>query len=131
MLEHFDEYYCGTGNQQRPAARSDQSHEDLAQRHRVDLGGPSAARPNLVIGMKPEQPLVGIDLAEPAAIAARQLAAVVGFLAGGQVLSVTTMSVGTSRNVSARLGDDFRVAPVSQGTQVSLRAAHATAAGMP
>jgi hypothetical protein len=47
-----------------------------------DLGGPSAARPHLRIGMKPEQPLVEIDLAEPAAHAARQLAAALGFAAG-------------------------------------------------
>ncbi len=83
VLEHFDEYYSGTGNQQRPAARSGQSLEDLAQRYRIDLGGPSAARPHLLIGMKPDEPLVEVDLAEPAAHAARELAAAVGFAAGG------------------------------------------------
>jgi hypothetical protein len=77
VLEHFDAYYCGTGDLQKPAVRSGQSREGLAQRYRVDLGGPSAGRPHLLIGMKPEQPLVEIDLAEPAARSARQLAAAV------------------------------------------------------
>jgi hypothetical protein len=84
VLEHFDTYYCGTGVWQRQAARSGQGPENLAQRCRVDLGGPSAACPHLLIGMKPGQPLVEIDLAEPAASAARQLAAVLGFAAGSQ-----------------------------------------------
>jgi hypothetical protein len=85
VLEHFDAYYCGTGDRQRAdAARSSESREELAQRYRVDLGGPSAARPHLLIGMKPDEPLVEIDLAEPAAHAARQLAAELGFAAGSQ-----------------------------------------------
>lgn len=85
VLEHFDAYYSGAGYRQRAeAARSGQSREDLAQRYRIDLGGPSAARPHLLIGMKPDEPLVEIDLSEPAAYAARQLATALGFTAGGQ-----------------------------------------------
>lgn len=84
VLEHFDAYYSGTGERQRPAVRSGDSPEDQAQHYRIDLGGPSAARPHLLIGMKPDEPLVEIDLAEPAAHAARQLAAALGFAAGSQ-----------------------------------------------
>jgi hypothetical protein len=85
VLEHFDKYYCGIGDRQKTEAkRSGLSREDLAQRYRIDLGGPSAARPHLLVGMKPEQPLVEIDLSESAARAARELADTLGAIAGGQ-----------------------------------------------
>jgi hypothetical protein len=44
VLEHFDDYYCGTGNLQKKDWQRSPGidREDLAQRYRVDLAGPSA-----------------------------------------------------------------------------------------
>lgn len=84
VLEHFDEYYCGIGKQQKAEATRNpgRSREDLAQRYRIDLGGPSAAQPHLLIGLGPAQPLVAIDLAASAARTARQLATALWQAAG-------------------------------------------------
>jgi hypothetical protein len=86
VLEHFDEYCQGRGREQRRTARDDPSlgREDLAQRYRVELAGPSADRPHLSVGpLRPAEPLVVIDLVERAPSAARQLAAALGFGHGG------------------------------------------------
>lgn len=80
VLEHFDEYFQGTGNLQRRAKRDDPdlSQEDLAQRYRVELEGP-ADSPQLRIGpLRPADPLVVIDLVELAPAAARRLCLALG-----------------------------------------------------
>ncbi len=74
VLEHFDDYYCGTGNMQRreQAADPNLSKEDLALRYRPPLGsgGTIALRSG---SDPPAHPLVEIALASIAPKAARQL----------------------------------------------------------
>jgi|SRR5215472_9389344 len=74
VLEHFDEYYCGTGKMQRQEQEADPSlsKEDLALRYRPSLG--SADPIALRIGSDPPAcPLVEIELASIAPKVARQL----------------------------------------------------------
>lgn len=79
VLEHFDEYLCGTGKLQRDAAKRNQgmSKEDLAQSYRIDFE-PPADRSRLRVGLRPAEPLLIIDLVETAPEAADQLSAAVG-----------------------------------------------------
>ena len=86
VLEHFDEYFQGTGYLQRKASLEDPglSREHLAQRYRVELAGPSADRPHLRIGpLSPAKPAVVIDLVEHAPQAARRLCLALDYGIGG------------------------------------------------
>jgi hypothetical protein len=68
-LEHFDEYYRGTGDEQQPRTRRrDRSpREDLAQTYRGELDGQADGALRLRIGpLRPAEPLVVIDLVEHA-----------------------------------------------------------------
>lgn len=85
-LEHFDEYYQGTGDEQQPKTRrrDRRPREDLAQSYRLELDGPADGALRLRIGpLRPAAPLVVIDLVERAPRAARQLARALGFGDGG------------------------------------------------
>lgn len=74
VLEHFDEYLCGTGRWQRRDA--DKSSEDRAQDYRVDFEG-TADHPQLRIGpLRPAPARFTIDLVTNAPDAARDLVAV-------------------------------------------------------
>jgi hypothetical protein len=88
VLEHFDEYYCGTGRLQRreQAADPSLSREALAIRYRPSLG--SGGRTALRIGPDPPaEPLVEIELASIAPKAARQLVERLSTIVGVDVLS--------------------------------------------
>lgn len=83
VLEHFDEYLSGTGKKQREdQVRTGESREDLAQRYRLELG--TTAQPTLRIG---SAPLAGIDLADVAPAAARQLVEALCAIVGVDVFS--------------------------------------------
>jgi hypothetical protein len=85
-LEHFDEYYQGTGDVQQPSLkrRDRQPDEVLAQGYRFDLDGAADGSLRLRVGpLRPEEPLVVIDLVERAPRAARKLARAVGLGDGG------------------------------------------------
>ncbi len=82
VLEHFDEYYCGTGDLQRKdAEKTGLNREDLALRYRPEGGG--AEQPTLRIG---SPPLAEIDLATVAPTAARQLVRELCAIVGVDVL---------------------------------------------
>jgi hypothetical protein len=88
VLEHFDEYYCGTGRLQKreQAADPSLSKEDLALRYRPSLG--SAGRTALRIGPDPPaDPLVEIELASIAPKAARHLVEELAAIVGVDVLA--------------------------------------------
>lgn len=71
VLEHFDQYYSGTGRQQK--LDIGKSPEDRAQDYRVDFEGP-ADQPRLRIGpLRPAPARFAIDLVTTAPSAARQL----------------------------------------------------------
>ena len=79
VLEHFDEYLCGTGKLRRDEAKlnPDTSKEDLAQNYRIDFE-PLAHRPRLRVGpLRPAAPLLTIDLVTTAPQAAQLLVATV------------------------------------------------------
>jgi hypothetical protein len=86
VLQHFDEYYCGKGRHQttKSAGGSGLDTEELARSHTVDFGGPSAARPHLLIGPHGGRPIVSIDLVVKAPAAARRLANAVGGAVGAE-----------------------------------------------
>ena len=68
-LEHFDNYYQGIGDEQRPGTRRrDRSpREDLAQQYRAELDRQPGSALRLRIGpLRPADPLVVIDLVEHA-----------------------------------------------------------------
>ena len=68
-LEHFDNYYQGIGDEQRPGTRRrDRSpREDLARQYRAELDGQPGSALRLRIGpLRPADPLVVIDLVEHA-----------------------------------------------------------------
>jgi len=72
VVEHFDEYYRGTGKQQKQD-QADKTFEDLAQDYRIDFE-PPADRPQLRVGpVRPAEALFTIDLVTTAPQAARQL----------------------------------------------------------
>lgn len=72
VVEHFDEYYRGTGKQQKQD-QADKTLEDLAQDYRIDFE-PPVDRPQLRVGpVRPAEALFTIDLATTAPHAARQL----------------------------------------------------------
>lgn len=74
VLEHFDNYYRGTGDQQKKAPVG-KNKEELAQDYRIDLELP-ADRPRLRVGpLRPSAALFTIDLVTSAPTAARQLVA--------------------------------------------------------
>jgi hypothetical protein len=85
-LEHFDEYYQGTGDVQQPSRKRNDRRPDeaLAQRYRFDLEGPADGALRLRIGpLAPAEPLVVIDLVDRAPGAARKLARAIGLGDGG------------------------------------------------
>jgi hypothetical protein len=85
-LEHFDEYYRGTGDVQQPRLkRSDRRPDEaLAQGYRFDLEGAADGALRLRIGpLAPAEPLVVIDLVGQAPRAARKLARALGLGDGG------------------------------------------------
>jgi hypothetical protein len=72
VVEHFDEYYRGTGKQQKQD-QADKTPEDPAQNYRIDFE-PPADRPQLRVGpVRPAEALFTIDLVTTAPQAARQL----------------------------------------------------------
>jgi hypothetical protein len=69
VLEHFDEYPCGTGKRQKKdAAKTGLSNEERARQYQPELGAGTAAV--LRIGASPQ---AEIDLASVAPTAARRL----------------------------------------------------------
>jgi hypothetical protein len=80
VLEHFDEYWKGTGDAQQPGTRrhTRAPRERLAQDYRWELDGPADGALRMRIGPRPGEPIVMIDLVERAPKAARQLATTLG-----------------------------------------------------
>lgn len=72
VVEHFDEYYRGTGKQQKQD-QAGKTREDLAQDYRIDFEGP-ANRLQLRVGpVRPGEAHFTIDLVATTPQAARQL----------------------------------------------------------
>jgi len=89
VLEHFDEYWCGTGRNQQAAIAGNPhlTREELAIRYRPDFGITTDSLPTLRLGdPHPAQPLVEVDLASVAPVAARQLVARLATVLGVDVL---------------------------------------------
>lgn len=84
-LEHSDDYYRGTGDEQRPRIRRRDRRPDegLARQYRMELQGPADGALCLRVGLRPTEPIVVIDLVEQAPLAARTLARALGFGDGG------------------------------------------------
>jgi len=89
VLEHFDEYWCGTGHKQSDALTRNPklTREELAVRYRPDFGATTDSLPTLRVGDPyPSQPLVEVDLASVAPAAARQLVRALAAILGVDVL---------------------------------------------